>query len=83
MVPSVGRIVHYTMVGTCAGEPVEGPMAAIVTGAKRKSEVLGSRQEHEYIVDLHIFYRMGQFDSPDVPFSETYEPGHWTWPPKV
>lgn len=34
-------------------------------------------------VDLKIFYRTGFFDREKVKFSESYERGHWTWPPKL
>jgi hypothetical protein len=36
-----------------------------------------------YAVSLHIFYEDGQFSMKDVPFSDQYERGHWTWPPRA
>lgn len=35
------------------------------------------------VVDLHIFYRTGQFDMQRVPFAETPTRGHWNWPPRI
>lgn len=34
-------------------------------------------------VDLLVFYRTGFFQCKAIKFSETYERGHWSWPPKV
>lgn len=69
MKPSIGRVVHYTNLGDKDGRYPPEQQAAIVTGVK-----------DEKTVSLHIFYKTGQFDMQDVPFSETYERGHWSWP---
>jgi hypothetical protein len=34
-------------------------------------------------VALKVFYKTGMIDMDSVPFSEEYERGHWSWPPKV
>ena len=73
MNPTVGRIVHYTNLGDKDGRYPPEQQAAIITGVYQNPNV----------VDIHIFYRTGQFDMKEVPFSETYERGHWSWPPKV
>jgi len=81
MKPTVGRIVHYTNLGDKDGRYPPEQQAAIVTGVYPQLEegvIPGDMH-----VDLHIFYRTGQFDMKTVPFSETYERGHWSWPPKV
>jgi len=69
MKPTVGRIVHYTNLGDKDGRYPPEQQAAIVTVVK-----------DEKTVSLHIFYKTGQFDMQDVPFSENYERGHWSWP---
>ena len=74
MKPTIGRIVHYTNLGDKDGRYPPEQQAAIVTGIYPLDEM------H---VDLHIFYRTGQFDMTKVPFSETYQRGHWSWPIKI
>lgn len=74
-VPSIGRIVHYTNLGDKDGRYPPEQQAAIVTGVASSTGPMH--------VDLHIFYRTGQFDMKAVPFSETYERGHWSWPPRT
>mgnify|MGYP000022203371 CR=1 FL=1 len=76
MKPTVGRIVHYTNLGDKDGKYPPEQQAAIITRV-RGSDPAGMN------VALHIFYPTGQFDMDNVPFSETYERGHWSWPPKV
>ena len=84
MKPSVGRIVHYTNLGDKDGRYPPEQQAAIITKVKDRQVIAaGSAEEYRYEVSLHIFYPTGQFDMQDVPFSETYERGHWSWPPKV
>lgn len=72
MKPTVGRIVHYTNLGDADGRYPPEQQAAIIT-----------RVVSGFEVALHIFYPTGQFDMQNVPYSETYDRGHWTWPPKV
>lgn len=69
MKPTVGRIVHYTNLGDSENRYPPEQQAAIVTRVRD-----GDR------VALHIFYPTGQFDMDNVPFSEEYERGHWSWP---
>jgi hypothetical protein len=86
-VPTIGRIVHYTNLGDKDGKYPPEQQAAIVTGTY--PEVPPDREgPHDsqigpMHVDLHIFYKTGQFDMKSVPFSENYERGHWSWPPRV
>ena len=70
MKPTVGRIVHYTNLGDKDSEPEQ--QAAIITRVRGDGSVC-----------LKIFYETGIFDRQDVPYSETYERGCWSWPVKV
>ena len=86
MKPTVGRIVHYTNLGDRDGRYPPEIQAALITGVKRIADDPSTEDvESFYDVDLHIFYRTGQFDIPKVPFT-TAEPGSdgargkWTWP---
>ena len=86
MKPTVGRIVHYTNLGDKDGRYPPEQQAAIITGVyppahpDREGPQPGDLGEMH--VDLHIFYRTGQFDMKAVPYSESYERGHWSWPPR-
>lgn len=82
MKPTIGRIVHYTNLGDKDGRFPPEQQAAIVTGVY-PAVISTSNAPGDMHVDLHIFYRTGEFDMKTVPFAETYERGHWTWPPKV
>ena len=70
--PVIGRIVYYTNLGDKDGKYPPEQQAAIITGTYPG----GAGMQ----VDLHIFYRTGQFDMQAVPFSEIYKRGHWSWP---
>lgn len=83
MKPSIGRIVHYTNLGDKDGRFPPEQQAAIITGVYPAAEDTGNGAAGEMSVDLHIFYRTGQFDMKCVPYSEEYKRGHWTWPPRV
>lgn len=90
MVPTVGRIVHYTNLGDKDGRYPPETQAAIITKVVPLGTGLpdrgGWKEEDEsgYKVSLHIFYETGQFDMQDVPFSNRpMIRGHWNWPPKV
>lgn len=88
MKPTVGRIVHYTNLGDKDGRYPPEQQAAIITGVYPRegfasdTTLVVNGEGVVTNVDLHIFYRTGQFDMQAVPFSETYERGHWSWPPK-
>jgi len=71
MKSSVGRIVYYTNLGDKDGRFPPEQQAAIITGVGADGDLS---------VSLHIFYKTGQFDMQNVPFSESYERGHWSWP---
>lgn len=73
MKPSVGRIVHYTNLGDKDGRYPPEQQAAIVT------KVMG--EPDEMFVSLAIMYPTGLFFMQNVPFSEEYARGHWSWMP--
>jgi hypothetical protein len=84
MKPTLGRIVHYTSLGSADGKYPPEQHAAIITKVKPvRDEAHGPLQEGEYDVWLHVFYATGDFFMDKVPFSNEYKKGHWTWPPKV
>jgi hypothetical protein len=79
MKPTVGRIVHYTNLGSVDdnGNMIYPPtqQAAIVTGVDK----FGTDR-----VSLLVFYEGGgMFPMSEVPYSETYERGRWSWPERV
>lgn len=65
--PTLGRIVIYTNFGNDQHEPEQ--QAAIVTRVREEDKVC-----------LHIFYPQGDFHKDEVPYSEEYARGHWSWP---
>lgn len=92
-VPTVGRIVHYTNLGDRDGKYPPEVQAAIITGVKKRppaveENAVARSESYDYVVDLHIFYRTGDFYMLDVPFTSA-EPGSeeargkWAWPPRV
>ncbi len=72
MVPSVGRIVHYTSYGTPGGEYASECRAAVVT------VVLGLDR-----VGLAVLNPQGLFFNQDVPQGESSAGGTWHWPERV
>lgn len=87
MIPTLGRIVHYTNLGDAEGEYPSEQQAAIITSVKLLNEfpedyIVPVDEENRFSVTLHIFYKTGQFDM-EAPYSPEYKRGHWTWPPKV
>lgn len=68
----IGKIVHYTNLGDKDGRYLPEQQAALITRVRKDGKVA-----------LHIFYPTGQFNMDEVPFSETYERGHWSWPKVV
>lgn len=86
MKPTVGRIVHYTNLGDKDGRYPPEQQAAIITKVTELESgkgYLGTNEESFYKVSLHIFYPTGEFNMQDVPYSEVYERGHWSWPAKT
>lgn len=84
MIPTVGRVVHYTNLGDADGKYPPEQQAAIITRVVKKETTLGEpHEENLFKVSLCVFYSTGQFWMPEVRFSEQYERGHWTWPPRV
>lgn len=75
--PTVGRMVHYTNLGDKDGRFPPEQQAAIITKVVPAEQAAGGNTK----VSLCILYPTGMFFMQDVPYSETYERGHWTWPP--
>lgn len=94
MKPTIGRIVHYTNLGDRDGKYPPEVQAAIITGVRSRGPSVSGAPEPDpndetgYVVTLHAFYKTGQFDMPDVPFTSA-EPGtddargKWAWPPRA
>ncbi len=91
MKPTIGRIVHYTNLGDRDGKYPPEIQAALITGVKKIGASTSDApepledQESSYDVDLHIFYRTGQFDLQKVPFcmaeaGSDVARGCWAWP---
>jgi len=83
MKPTVGRIVHYTNLGDKDGRYPPEQQAAIVTGVYPEHAEGTTGTHGPMHADLHIFYKTGEFNMTGVPFSENYERGHWSWPPRA
>jgi len=87
MIPTIGRIVHYTNLGDADGKYPPEQQAAIITKVIKFGTALPDGggwkpgDERGYDVSLHIFYETGDFFMKSVPFSPEYKRGHWTWPP--
>ncbi len=84
MIPTVGRIVHYTEEIDVQGE-LAPPCAAIITAAVKGSrEPAPDDEEHKYAVTLHIYRPNGSFFvEDDVKWAAEPKRGHWNWPPRV
>lgn len=87
MRPSVGRIVHYTSLGSADGKFPPEVQAALITSAVPKRENHLHDDEDEYDVYLRVFYGndrgSGDFAMAKVPFFVEPQPGHWNWPPRT
>jgi len=86
MIPTVGRIVHYTNLGDADGKYPPETQAAIITKAvfpEHQIPFPTDPKEGEYKVSLCIFYTTGFFFMDNVPYSVNNRRGHWTWPPRV
>jgi len=88
MIPTIGRIVHYTNLGDKDGKYPPETQAAIITAVQLHNQfgpgmAMPDIEENKYRVSLHIFYATGQFDMPSVSWSEKPERGHWNWPPRA
>ncbi len=82
MIPTVGRIVHYTQIADVdEAYPPRPALITAVVGCIRGP--MPDAEEHKYKVSLHIFYPMGQGDMPDVKWSAKPERGCWSWPPRA
>lgn len=75
--PSVGRVVIYTeRAGGDFG--VDEPRAAIVTAISFQSD-----DPMQQRVDLKVLPPNGVYDLHNIPFSDAYENGYWSWPKRV
>ena len=79
--PSVGRIVHYCSYGTPGGEFPSVPRAAVITEVGHDG--IASNFEATGEVGLAVLNPTGMFFNRNIPYSETLEPGHWSWPSRV
>lgn len=75
MKPTVGRIVHYTNLGDSDNKYPPEQQAAIITKV-----FVPDTGDGESSISLKIFYSTGIFDMQNVPYSEEYKRGHWSWP---
>jgi hypothetical protein len=71
--PSIGRIVHYHLTPDLSDKPAGEftTRAAIITATD------------SFAALLTVFGPDGPYTAPDVPFAETPQVGHWSWPPRV
>lgn len=69
---TVCRTVHYVNLGDKDGKYPPSIIAAIITAVNENGTVA-----------LKCLYPTGVFDCPEIPYSETYKRGHWSWPPRV
>ncbi len=92
MIPTLGRIVHYTTFANKEDECPTVVQAAIITFVKPYDQFhLGQdspdSEENKYRVSLHVFRKqdfiVGSSDLPQAPWSEEPKPGHWNWPPRM
>lgn len=78
--PTVGRIVHYQPYDT----PTGVVRAAMVTDAYEADvSTLGEGSLRVPFVDLCVFASSGVSFVRQVPFSESPQACHWTWPPRA
>lgn len=70
-----------TMIEKIAHDCAEAPeqQAAIITKVVPAEKAPGGNTQ----VSLAILYPTGMFFMQDVPYSESYERGHWSWPPRI
>jgi hypothetical protein len=88
MIPTVGRIVHYTNLGDRDGKYPPEVQGAMITKVTPKSADSSPVEEGRYAVSLHVFYETGDFMMKDVPYTEDTAGsegarGHWTWSARV
>ncbi len=90
MIPTLGRIVHYTTSANQAGDPVT--YAAIITQVRPHTEfhegqLPADSLENESRVSLHVFchenFNVGSLDLQEPPWSKEPKVGYWSWPPRV
>jgi hypothetical protein len=82
--PSVGRVVHYQSHGSPNGQHKSEPRAAIITSVREDIGKEGSAGPgRDGFVDLCVLNPSGMYFDRATPYSETPQPGHWNWPPRV
>ena len=70
MLPTIGRIVHYTNLGDAEGKYPPEIQPALVVRVPDDKGTIGA----------WIFYPGGFFYIASIPFSEDPKRGHWHWP---
>lgn len=73
MTPTIGRIVWYVNEQDSPGEFHPGIISAVNTPPDAS----------ETTVDLHVFYKNASDAVTGIPFSESWAPNTWTWPPRA
>jgi len=76
---TVGRSVHYMSHGSPDGRYKPEIRLAFITAVGDH----GTETEENRIVSLYVVTPTGTFHDLACPFSETYQPGHWSWQPRV
>lgn len=82
MKPTIGRIVHYLQLPTGESGEDTPPRAALIVGCTPRTVPSNMLEEDGFNVILRIFWEHGEWTKRDVPFSEEYARGHWSWPPR-
>lgn len=77
--PTVGRTVHFVPLMECTGTTTLPHYAAIITQVNAATDY-GRNPE---TVELATFGPNSLYFQHNIPFSEGYKPGHWSWPPRV
>jgi hypothetical protein len=83
MIPAIGDIVLYTSLGDADGRfPAEQHPALVTKVSKRVADYNHENEAYGYELSLTIFYETGTFNMTEVPFSEGFFRGRWSWRPE-
>ena len=90
MIPSVGRIVHYSSLGDRDGKYPSELHPALITKVSQHTNFkqVGVAEENQYNVSLRIFYETGDFWMQHVSFTTERAGteaarGKWAWPERI
>lgn len=75
--PSVGRMVHFVPPMECTADTTLPHYAAII------AQVNPAKKGKPETVELATFGPNSLYFQHEIPFSEVYKPGHWSWPPRT